>query len=78
MKTHAQVRDQLGFHEFNPSTLQTFGSDHRRHYKGSISQKEGFWVYKWQATKYPDSTEDLDFNYFKKQNKKPSLSLRMP
>lgn len=59
MKTHAQVRDHLGFHKCNPSALQTT-EDMTKEY----IQKEGFGVYKGHATKYPDSNEDLDFNYF--------------
>lgn len=42
MKTHAQVRDQLGLHKCNPSALQTFGSDHRRHDKGVLAKRKVF------------------------------------
>ena len=53
-------------HHGNPTSLQAMGIDHipasirKGNRLKQLNQRESFWIYKLQATKYPGLNEDMD------------------
>ncbi|XP_055784456.1 cyclin-dependent kinase 8-like isoform X1 [Salvelinus fontinalis] len=67
---HTMARHYKSLHHGNPASLQAMGIDHvpASIRKGDrlkqLNQRESFWIYKLQATKYPGLNEDMDFSPF--------------
>ncbi|XP_055767325.1 uncharacterized protein LOC129842721 [Salvelinus fontinalis] len=67
---YPMARHYKSLHHGNPASLQAMGIDHvpASIRKGDrlkqLNQRESFWIYKLQATKYPGLNEDMDFSPF--------------
>ena len=64
------ARHYKSLHHGNPDSLQAMGIDHipASIRKGDrlkqLNQRESFWIYKLQDTKYPGLNKDMDFSPF--------------
>ena len=64
------ARHYMEHHNSDQSTLQVCGIDHiplslrKGNRQRQLNQREAFWIYRLQATKYPGLNEELDLSVY--------------
>ena len=67
---YPMARHFMEHHNSDQSTLQVCGIDHiplslrKGNRQRQLNQREAFWIYRLQATKYPGLNEELDLSVY--------------